>query len=136
MSKGNKIFIGIAIVLIIICVVIMINNKKEDTVTPNSTSNEVTITNPISTKKSNGTYEIYNTDIKSNGGMTKMTATIKNVSGNIVEEKIIEISLKDSSGNEIGTMKVTVPTLESGKTTKISAESWKEYNNIYDFEIK
>ena len=136
MSKKNLAIIIIAVVLIIIGIIVLKNNKDKNN---NNTSNtqQTTITeNPIIEKKTNGTYEIYNTDLNTNSGTTKIKATVKNVSNSTTPEQFIDIVLLDKSGNELGTIKATVPSLDSGVATEISAESLKVYTNIYDFKIK
>ena len=132
MSKKNIIIIIIALILIIILGVNL--NKKK-----NGISEEVQLEetiNQVSTKKTNEVFEIYNTDITNDSGSTKITATIKNISGNKTEEQKINLVLIDTKGKEIGKLIVTVPSLESGKSTLISAESLTVYENIYDFIIK
>lgn len=133
MSNKNKILIIVAIILIIILSIGLIKNKNNVT---NQGQEAEKTTNLVATKKTNGTFEIYNTDIKTDAGTTKITATIKNISVNKTVEQKIELLLLDYSGNEIETIIVTVPSLESGKSTIISAESLTVYENIKDFSIK
>ena len=132
MSKKNIIIIIIALILIII---LGVNLNKKNNSTSEEIQSEETI-NQVSTKKTNGIFEIYNTDITKDSGSTKITATIKNISGNKTEEQKINLVLIDTKGKEIGKLIVTVPSLESGKSTLISAESLTVYENIYDFIIK
>ena len=138
MSKTNKIIVIIAVILIVILGIVAINNKNEDNFANTNTQNQsqTRTTNQIATKKSNGTYEIYNTDIKTNTGSTKLTATIKNISGSKTERQRLEIVLLDKNSNEIGTLMTTIPSLEKDGTTEITAEDLKVYENIYDFNIK
>ena len=137
MSKKNLAIILIAVVLIIIGIIILNNNKDNDNSNASSSTGQTTVVeNPIIEKKTNGTYEIYNTDLNTNSGTTKIKATVKNVSNSTTPEQFIDIVLLDKSGNELGTIKATVPSLDSGVATEISAESLKVYTNIYDFKIK
>lgn len=137
MSKKNLAIIIIAVVLIIIGIIILNNNKDNDNSNASSSTGQTTVVeNPIIEKKTNGTYEIYNTDLNTNSGTTKIKATVKNISKSTTPEQFIDIVLLDKSGNELGTIKATVPSLDSGVATEISAESLKVYTNIYDFKIK
>lgn len=138
MSKTNKIVIIIAVILIIILGMIAMNNKSRDNSSNNNISNksQTETTNQIATKKSNRTFEIYNTNIKTNTGSTKLTATIKNISGSKTERQKLEIVLVDKNSNEIGTLMTTIPSLNVDDTTEIIAEDLKVYENIYDFKIK
>ena len=65
-----------------------------------------------------------------------MTATAENISGHATEEQEIEITLLDSKGNNVGNVNVTIPSLEVGDITNVSAEILTVYDDIYDFEIK
>lgn len=137
MSKTNKIVVAVAVILIIILGIIAINNKNADNnVNGTQTAETTETTNQVATKKSNGIFEIYNTDIKTNTGSTRVIATIKNISGSKTERQKIEIVLLDKNGNEIGTITTTIPSLDTNATTEISAEDLKVYDNIYDFKIK
>ena len=137
MSKKNLAIIVIAVILIIIGIIILNNNKDNDNSNASSSTGQTTVVeNPIIEKKTNGTYEIYNTDLNTNSGTTKIKATVKNISKSTTPEQFIDIVLLDKSGNELGTIKATVPSLDSGVATEISAESLKVYTNIYDFKIK
>ena len=138
MNKTNKFIIIVALILIIVFGVILLNRmNKSDNNSENVSAVKTTeTTNKVATKKSNGTFEIYNTDIRTNTGSTVLTATIKNVSGSKIEKQMIEIVLLDKNNKEIGTMKTTIPSLEAGTTTEITAEDLQVYENIYDFKIK
>ena len=133
MSKKNLALIVIAITLIIIFGVKLI--MSDDSNSENS-QNISEPTNKVATVKENGTFKIYNTNISTDTGSTKIKATVKNISNNTTEEQKIEIQLVDKDGNEIGVIATIIPKLESGKSTIISAESLKVYENIYDFKIK
>lgn len=133
----NKIIIIATIILIIALILTLIINKSKDNNTQATKEIEITeTTNKVATKKSNGTFEIYNTDIRTNTGSTKLTATIKNISSIKTERQRIEIALLDKNSNEIGIITTTIPSLEVNGTTEISAEDLKVYENIYDFKIK
>ncbi len=137
MSKKNLAFIIIVILLIIIGIIIILNNNKDnnDNTTLNTEQTEV-VENPIIEKKTNGTYEIYNTNLSTNSGTTKIKAIVENVSKSTTPEQFIDIVLLDKDNNELGIIKATVPTLNSGKATEISAESLKVYQNVYNFKIR
>lgn len=130
MNKKN-ISIILAVIVAILIIVLVISLKSDKNV---NNSQGQTI-NQIATKKSNGIYEIYNTDIKTNTGSTKFTATVSNISGNKTEKQKIEIILLDTNKNEIGTILVTIPSMENGEITEVSAEDLKVYENIYDYKM-
>ena len=136
MSKTNKIVIILAIILIIIFGAILINKDNDTQNNTHVIQTQTQAVNPISTKKTNGTFEIYNTDIKTSTGSTKLTANIKNISGSKTERQRVEIILIDKNGNELGTINTTVPSLEVNATTQITTEDLKVYENIYDFKIR
>ena len=135
MSKKNIIITIIAIIVIITLSILVINLISNSNKDMGKNANNQT-TNQVATKKSNYIFEIYNTDIKTNTGSTRFTATVKNISKNKIEKQRIEIILMDKEENEIGTIFTTIPSLESKETAEISAEDLKVYENIYDFKIK
>lgn len=146
MSEKNKknTVVTIILIIILILLILIINKSRNNNVNrsynvSNTTASEretIENLNKVATKKSNGIYEIYNTDIKTNTGSTKITATIKNISSNKTVRQRVEITLLDKNGNEVGTIITTIPSLEVNGTTEISAEDLKVYENVYDFKIK
>ena len=135
MNKINLIRIIISIVIGTILISIFVINLKYKKSEEYNISNENQTTNQIAIKKSNGVFEIYNTDIKTNDRTTKLTATVKNITANKTEKQIVQIILIDIEQNEIGRMLVTVPSLESNQATEISSEDLRVYDNIYNFKI-
>lgn len=135
MSKKNLIFIIIAIILIILGIIYLNKNKDGNNNTP-GVDQTVVAQDPILDKKTNGTYEIYNTNISTKKGTTEIEATIKNVSGETTPEQFIDIVLLDKNNNELGTIKTTIPSLGNGESTIVAAESFIVYSNIYNFKIK
>lgn len=133
MSKKNLALIVVALVLIIILGAKMIMNKNSKSENSQDISEPTT---KVATVKENGTFKIYNTNISTDTGSTKIKATVKNISNSTTEEQKIEIQLVDKDENEVGVITTVIPKLESGKSTIISAESLKVYENIYDFKIK
>ena len=131
MTKKNLILIVIALILIVIMSAKLINRNSE------SKSGQIEEReNKVATIKQTSEYEIYNTDIKIDGGSTKITATVKNISGRKIEQKEIEIVLLDKNENEIGRVRVIVPSLEKESVAEISAESLTAYENVVDFKIE
>ena len=136
MDKKNIIIVVIVVLVILATLAIILINKKGKSTNDSQTQTQTQTTNPIATKKDNGTFEIYNTDIKTNTGSTIVRATIKNISNAKTEKQKVNIVLIDKNGTEIGTITTTVPSLEVNKTTEIYAEDLMVYENIYDFKIK
>lgn len=135
MSKKNLIVIIIAVILIILGI-IYLNSNKDGNNNASGVEQTVVAKNPILDKKTNGIYEIYNTNITTKNGTTEIEATIKNVSSSKTPEQFIDIVLLDKNNNELGTIKATIPSLESGEATTVAVESFKVYSNIYNFKIK
>ena len=137
MSKKNLVIIIIAIILIIIGIVLLKRNNESQSQTDNTkTEQPQTVASPIIQKKSNGTYEIFNTNIKTDTGSTRIKAAVKNVSGVATPQQTVDLVLLDKNNNELGTIKTIIPSLENGASTTISVEDLKVYENIYDFKIK
>lgn len=136
MSKKNLVIIIIAIILIIIGVVLLKRNKESQQQNIKTTEQTQTVESPIIQKKTNGTYEIFNTNIKTDTGSTRIKAAVKNISGAATPQQTIDLVLLDKNNKEIATIKTIIPALENGVTTTISVEDLKVYDNIYDFKIK
>jgi len=124
----------IILVIVILSIVLIANGKKVNT--EEIYNNDGVTTSQITTKKKTEKYEIYNTDIKAANGVTKITATVKNITTQVAQEQKIIIVLIDKQKNEIGEIPVIIPKLDAGRMTKISSEVLTEYSNIYDFIIK
>ena len=133
MSKKNLAIIIIAVVLIIVGTIFLRNRGNDNS---KNTQTTQVVESPIAKKKTNGTFDVYNTDITTNTGSTKISATIENISGKETKEQMVEIVLLDKNNNELGTIKVSVPSLKAGVATELSAETLTVYNDIYDFKIK
>ncbi len=132
MTKKNIILIVIMLILIAIMGINLINKKGDN----NSKSQIEERKDKVATMKQNSEYQIYNTNIKTEGGSTEIKATVKNISGIKIEQKELKIVLLDKNKNEIGIVKAIVPTLEKGSVAEISAESLIKYENIVDFKIE
>lgn len=137
MSKNNKILIAVCVVLIIIGLIILNVNKNKNKETTSTTNTETEATqSAVVEKKSNGTYEMFNSKLNAGAGKTEVITYVKNVSDVATPERFVDIILLDKDNNELGTMKANVPALQPGQTTQISAESTKVYENVYNFAIK
>ena len=134
MSKKNLIIIIVAVILIIVGVILLKNNSKSKE--NNAGGTTTVVESPIAKKKTNGTFDMYNTDITTDTGSTKITATIENISGKTTPQQLLEVVLLDKNSNELGTVKLSVPELEAGVATEVLTESLKVYEGIYDFKIK
>lgn len=133
MDIKKIIILVILLIVVILSIVFVVNNKNTDEEIYN---NDGVTTDQIATLKKTDKYEIYNTDIKASNGMTKITATVKNITTEVTEQQKVIIVLLDKSNNEIAEIPVIIPKLDAGKTTKINSEALTEYANIYDFKIK
>ncbi len=134
MTKRKLIISIIVITIIVIALGLVLIKNKNNSISENRQIEETT--NKIATKKENSIFKIYNTDIKNNTGSTKITATVKNKTEATTEEQEITVILLDKNKNEIGTMKIVVPSLKAGSSTQVMSESLTVYENIDDFIIE
>lgn len=132
MDKKKIAIILLIAILVIVLIAVLVNKNDNNEVI----NNDGVALNPISTKKTTSKYEMYNTDIKVGSGTTKITAEVENISNTVTDEQKVTVVLLNKEGNELGTIPVTIPKLDVGKSAKISTQVLTEYEGIYDFRLE
>lgn len=75
--------------------------------------------------------KIKNIELKAEGGISKLTATIENKSG----EKV-NIVFENKDGTEYARLEAVIPAVDNQKTNEIDAGTTADIANAYDFKIE
>ena len=160
-----RIIILIAVILIIVLIGYMVNKNKsqEGTIKNNQqqTSEQgeqvsevslIDMNNTENAKVEEGIKEntskklleekeykglkIKNIELKAEGGISKLTATIENKSGEDYNGEKVNIVFENKDGTEYARLEAVIPAVDNQKTNEIDAGTTADIANAYDFKIE
>lgn len=86
------------------------------------------------TKTVNG-LEIGNIQLTNKDNQTVLLAEVENKSGKAIEETLIDVTLIDKDGNELGTIGGMIAPLKEGGKTQLNISAMQDYAEAYDFQV-
>ena len=156
-----RIIILIAVIIIIVLVGYMINKNKgqEETSKNNQQTTEqvsevslIDMNNTENAKVEEGIKEntskklleekeykglkIKNIELKAEGGISKLTATIENKSGEDYSGEKVNIVFENKDGTEYARLEAVLPAVDNQKTNEIDAGTTADIANAYNFKIE
>ena len=160
-----RIIILIAVILIIVLIGYMVNKNKsqEGTIKNNQqqTSEQgeqvsevslIDMNNTENAKVEEGIKEntskklleekeykglkIKNIELKAEGGISKLTATIENKSGEDYNGEKVNIVFENKDGTEYARLEAVIPAVDNQKTNEIDAGTTADIANAYNFKIE
>lgn len=160
-----RIIILIAVILIIVLIGYMVNKNKsqEGTIKNNQqqTSEQgeqvsevslIDMNNTENAKVEEGIKEntskklleekeykglkIKNIELKAEGGISKLTATIENKSGEDYSGEKVNIVFENKDGTEYARLEAVIPAVDNQKTNEIDAGTTADIANAYNFKIE
>lgn len=153
MKTKGKVLMGILVlILVVILVVVVVNNKNQseekkgssEKVQQNSQNNNVEMldngtklntSSELSKTKTVEGLEISNIELKENGGISTLTADVKNTTKQDKESTKIKIEILDQTGKVLLTLKDSIKPVKAGETVKFSVAVTADVTNAYDFKI-
>ena len=80
--------------------------------------------------------KIKNIELKAEGGISKLTATIENKSGEDYSGEKVNIIFENKDGTEYARLEAVMPAVDNQKTNEIDAGTTADIANAYDFKIE
>ena len=80
--------------------------------------------------------KIKNIELKAEGGISKLTATIENKSGEDYNGEKVNIVFENKDGTEYARLEAVIPAVDNQKTNEIDAGTTADIANAYDFKIE
>ena len=80
--------------------------------------------------------KIKNIELKAEGGISKLTATIENKSGEDYSGEKVNIVFENKDGTEYARLEAVIPAVDNQKTNEIDAGTTADIANAYDFKIE
>ncbi len=153
MKKNEKRMILILLVVLVIAIVIFVVNKNkkgnDNNAEANTEENKVveefvqvlddgtklnTSTKLNETKQFEG-LEFGNIQLTNSDGQSVLLADVKNTSSTASEMMLVDVTLYDKNGNELGTVGGIIISLQPGQSTQFNTSMTIDYANAYDFKI-
>ena len=110
-------------------------NKVEEFVEVKSDGTKVNTSNQLAKTKTVEGLEISNIQLTENGNLSKITADIKNPTGQTRGDFAVKITILDKSGKEVVTIGGYIDKVTPGGTARLSASATVDFANAYDFKI-
>ena len=86
------------------------------------------------TKNING-LEVRDIQLTNKDNQTVLLAEVENKSGKAIEETIIDVTIIDKDGKELGTIGGMIAPLKEGEKTQLNISAMQDYVEAYDFQI-
>lgn len=80
--------------------------------------------------------KIKNIELKAEGGISKLTATIENKSGEDYNGEKVNIVFENKDGTEYARLEAVIPAVDNKKTNEIDAGTTADIANAYNFKIE
>lgn len=153
MKTKGKVLIGILVlILVVVLVVVVTNNKKQSEEKKETSGNtqqsaknnnvemldngtKLNTSSELSKNKTVEGLEISNIQLKENGGISTLTADVKNTTKQDKESTNIKIEILDQTGKVLLTLKDSIKPVKAGETVKFSVAVTADVTNAYDFKI-
>ncbi len=154
MSKKEKIWIGILLIILAVVIigVVIATGKRSDgelqNTQPQNQANEEKYTTELndgtkintsdefnSTKKY-GDLEISNIQYTEKDGMTVLLADVKNTGTTTHESEVVKITILGEQGETLAETKPILGKVEPGQTIKLNASFIVDVSNAKDFKIE
>lgn len=147
-QKGFPLVIIIAVFIVIIALIIInivskkseenqaVSNNEDNYSQVASDGSRVNLSDKLKEDKKFDDLDINNIELKSNGQITQLTATINNNTGKTKGGYPAKIILVDSNNNKVAEMGIYIKELKAGETTKLNSSITFDYTNVYNFIIQ
>ena len=147
MKKKEKRMILILLVVLVIAVVIFVvsQNKKDENTEENKVVEEFvqvledgtrlnTSTKLNEMKKFEG-LEFGNIQLTNSNGQSVLLADVKNTTSAETGLMLVNVTLIDKNGNELGTVGGIISPLKPGESKQFNTSMTIDYANAYDFKV-
>ena len=79
--------------------------------------------------------EIGKIQLTNKDNQTVLLAEVENKSGKVTEETLIDVTIIDKDGKELGTIGGMIAPLKEGEKTQLNISAMQDYTDAYDFKF-
>lgn len=152
MKQNEKILIGVLILILVVVLVVVAvnkgNNKEKNEMLANNEQNivennvqilengtKLNTSSELAEERTIDGLEVSNIKLKENGGISALTADIKNPTAQDKESIKVKVEILDGTGKTITTLRGKIDPVKAGKTAKLNIAVTADVANAHDFKI-
>ena len=147
MKKKEKRMILILLVALVIAIILFVTskNKSENKVEENKVEEEfvqvlddgtkLNVSSKLNQMKKFEELEFGNIQLTNSNNQSVLLADVKNTSSTATKMMLVNVTLYDKNGNELGTVGGIIPSIQPGESKQFNTSMQIDYANAYDFTI-
>lgn len=147
MKKNEKRMILILLVVLVIAIILFVTskNKSENKVEENKVVEEfvqvlddgtkLNVSSKLNQMKKFEGLEFGNIQLTNSNNQSVLLADVKNTSSTATKMMLVNVTLYDKNGNELGTVGGIIPSIQPGESKQFNTSMQIDYANAYDFTI-
>ena len=147
MKKNEKRMILILLVVLVIAIILFVTskNKSENKVEENKVEEEfvqvlddgtkLNVSSKLNQMKKFEGLEFGNIQLTNSNNQSVLLADVKNTSSTATKMMLVNVTLYDKNGNELGTVGGIIPSIQPGESKQFNTSMQIDYANAYDFTI-
>ena len=147
MKKNEKRMILILLVVLVIAIILFVisKNKSENKVEENKVEEEfvqvlddgtkLNVSSKLNQMKKFEGLEFGNIQLTNSNNQSVLLADVKNTSSTATKMMLVNVTLYDKNGNELGTVGGIIPSIQPGESKQFNTSMQIDYANAYDFTI-
>ena len=147
MKKNEKRMILILLVVLVIAIILFVTskNKSENKVEENKVVEEfvqvlddgtkLNVSSKLNQMKKFEELEFGNIQLTNSNNQSVLLADVKNTSSTATKMMLVNVTLYDKNGNELGTVGGIIPSIQPGESKQFNTSMQIDYANAYDFTI-
>lgn len=147
MKKNEKRMILILLVALVIAIILFVTskNKSENKVEENKVEEEfvqvlddgtkLNVSSKLNQMKKFEGLEFGNIQLTNSNNQSVLLADVKNTSSTATKMMLVNVTLYDKNGNELGTVGGIIPSIQPGESKQFNTSMQIDYANAYDFTI-
>ena len=136
-SEAKLIVLVLIIIMSIVGIACFVNksSKDENVIYNNINKQLVTQEDKISEIKKIDNFEIFNSNISVESGITTFKGYIKNISDETKNNVELDIEILGDGEEVLGTLTINIEKIEPNGIKTISSQIWKSMQNAKDFRV-
>ena len=147
MKKNENRMILILLVVLVIAIILFVTskNKSENKVEENKVVEEfvqvlddgtkLNVSSKLNQMKKFEGLEFGNIQLTNSNNQSVLLADVKNTSSTATKMMLVNVTLYDKNGNELGTVGGIIPSIQPGESKQFNTSMQIDYANAYDFTI-
>lgn len=146
MTKNEKIFISVLLIILVIVIGIKLNKndekvdrtekiEEEEFVTVLEDGTKLNTSDVLKEDKMVDGLAFTNIQLTNQNGQSVLLADVENTNTTATDVMLVDIIILDKNGGEVGTVSGIISPLDPGETTQFNTSMMIDYSNAYDFQV-